>query len=350
MCFSAPRPIRIYADGIYDLFHQGHSRQLMQAKSFFPNVYLIVGVNNDALTNSKKGRTVMDEDERFEGVSHCRYVDEVVRNAPWVLTDEYLEKHKIDFVAHDELPYTTGSDTDVYTDIKAKGMFLATQRTEGISTSDVVSRIVRDYNVYVKRNLARGYSAKELNVSFINVIKEKKFKLQNKMDELKGKGKLLVENIEGKSNEIFQKWDEKSREWIGSFLDLFGREGRLNHLWQEGKGKIRQALSPTGSPRSSPERSRSPSFDDASPPAKSARFSSEQSYSGGTVEEACRIIDDFEPHLSEIATNEMASNEIPEDDDTFEVSTSDDAFDSNISNENMSKMSFQNPHSGLLDS
>lgn len=43
----------------------------------------MVGVVNDELTHKYKGRTVMTEDERYEAVAHCKWVDEVVRSAAY---------------------------------------------------------------------------------------------------------------------------------------------------------------------------------------------------------------------------------------------------------------------------
>lgn len=37
----------------------------------------------------------MTEVERYEALRHCRYVDEILRDAPWTLTPEFLEKHKV---------------------------------------------------------------------------------------------------------------------------------------------------------------------------------------------------------------------------------------------------------------
>ena len=53
--------------------------------------------------------------------------------------------------------------------VKRMGRFMETKRTEGVSTSDIILRVLKDYNDYVMRNLSRGYTRKDLGVSFIRV-------------------------------------------------------------------------------------------------------------------------------------------------------------------------------------
>ena len=55
------------------------------------------------------------------------------------------------------------------------------------------------------------------------ISKEKEVQVRQKMDEIKGK-------LTDKSQEILTKWEEKSRDFIGSFIDMFGRDGRLVSL------------------------------------------------------------------------------------------------------------------------
>jgi len=140
------RPVRIYADGVYDMFHFGHALQLRQAKLSFPSVHLLVGVCSDELVDLHKSRTVMTHAERCESVRHCRWADEVIPDAPWVIDDEFLKKWEIDYVAHDDEPYAgINGVNDVYGFVKEQGKFIPTHRTPGVSTSELLGRMVVDY-------------------------------------------------------------------------------------------------------------------------------------------------------------------------------------------------------------
>ena len=116
--------------------------------------------------------------ERLKSVEACKWVDEIVPNCPWVCTVEFMKERNIDFIAHDAIPYTSGSsDGDVYRGSKEAGMFLPTLRTDGISTSSLIRRIVGDRDDLILRNVQRGDSLNSLNVShmeyFVIVMKHR---------------------------------------------------------------------------------------------------------------------------------------------------------------------------------
>ncbi|CDY65454.1 BnaC03g71920D [Brassica napus] len=212
------RPVRVYADGIYDLFHFGHARSLEQAKKSFPNTYLLVGCCNDETTHKYKGRTVMTAEERYESLRHCKWVDEVIPDAPWVINQEFLDNNRIDYVAHDSLPYadTSGAGKDVYEFVKKVGRFKETMRTEGISTSDIIMRIVKDYNQYVMRNLDRGYSREDLGEKRLRVNMRLK-KLQERVKEQQEKVGEKIQTVKMLRNE----WVENADRWVAGFLEIF---------------------------------------------------------------------------------------------------------------------------------
>ncbi|XP_024384594.1 choline-phosphate cytidylyltransferase 2 [Physcomitrium patens] len=241
---ASDKPVRVYADGIYDLFHFGHARSLEQAKKSFPNVYLLVGCCSDVLTHKHKGKTVMNEAERYESLRHCKWVDEVVQDAPWVISQEFLDKHNIDYVAHDALPYAdaTGAGNDVYDFVKKAGKFKETKRTDGVSTSDLIMRIVKDYNEYVLRNLARGYTRKDLGVSY---VKEKQLQVGVGINKLRQKVKEQQERVGQKLNTVasvadLNEWVENADRWVSGFLEKF--EERCHVMESAIKSQIQKGL------------------------------------------------------------------------------------------------------------
>ena len=139
------RPVRIYVDGCFDLFHVGHSNALRQAKAC--GDYLVVGLVPDHEILLNKGSApVMNEEERFAALSACKWVDEVIRNVPYDLSVEWvdglLKGHKIDYIAHGDDPCITKDGKDAYAYAKSIGVYKEFKRTEGASTTDIVGRML----------------------------------------------------------------------------------------------------------------------------------------------------------------------------------------------------------------
>eukprot|EP00494_Astrolonche_serrata_P005923 UN05940 len=69
-----------------------------------------------------------------------RYVSDVIEDAPYTVTKEFMLEHKIDFVAG----LITGTDSEYDAAYKVpldQKKFLNIGRTEGISTTDILNRI-----------------------------------------------------------------------------------------------------------------------------------------------------------------------------------------------------------------
>ena len=54
----------------------------------------------------------------------------------------------------------------------------------------------------------------------------------------------MKDRIAGKSHELLNKWEEMSREFVTNFVELFGRDGRINSWLRESGRKVRRAISP----------------------------------------------------------------------------------------------------------
>ena len=155
-------PIRIYCDGVWDLAHYGQLRALEQARAAAVaalsascgsligssvTIHLTAGVCSDEDVAAYKGAApVLTYSERAESLLHCRWVDAVIP-APWVPTPAFLDAHGLDVLAHDALPYADLSGAaaggDCYEAIKSAGRFLPTQRTDGVSTTDILARVLQ---------------------------------------------------------------------------------------------------------------------------------------------------------------------------------------------------------------
>jgi len=139
------KPVIVWVDGVFDMMHFGHANMLRQAKAL--GDILIVGVNSDASVRTQKGTApVMTEEERYIAVESCRWVDQIVKASPYVMDNDYLkyitDTYGIDIIVHGDDECLDAQGNDVYGQVKKEGRFRTVKRTEGVSSTDIVGRML----------------------------------------------------------------------------------------------------------------------------------------------------------------------------------------------------------------
>jgi cytidyltransferase-like protein len=132
--------MRVYVDMVADLFHYGHARFLEQARGF--GDYLIVGVHSDAIVARYKRPPILKMEERVAVVRACRFVDEVVPEAPFVLDHSWIERHAIDLVVHGD-DFNQAQLNHSYGVAVEMGILRTVPYTTEISSSQIIDRILR---------------------------------------------------------------------------------------------------------------------------------------------------------------------------------------------------------------
>lgn len=123
-----------YTYGVYDMFHIGHLNLLRRIKDNFDK--LIVGVHNDEQVMTYKQKPIISYKDRLDIIKSCKYVDDVIENAPLVITDNILNEFNVDYVV-------AGRENEEYLkkyyQVSNDRLHLIS-RTEGISTSMLKSK------------------------------------------------------------------------------------------------------------------------------------------------------------------------------------------------------------------
>lgn len=136
--------MHIFLTGVFDLFHYGHMDFLRRTRELFNGkVTITAGVHNDKESAQYKRVPILTMDERIKAVNGCKYVDNVIGDAPYVLDKEkwvtLKKKHGFDACIAC-IDYDSDNDP-YYIGPRETGEIIYVNRTPNISTTEILERI-----------------------------------------------------------------------------------------------------------------------------------------------------------------------------------------------------------------
>ena len=140
-------PRKIYVDGIFDLFHKGHVLHFKHIKEL-DNLdnHLVVGIISDKDAKDYKRLPIYNQENRKILVESCKYVDEIIENAPLILTKDFIENNKIDLICHGFSNENDIKKQEKFFEVPRKmNKFKPVPYNTGISTTEIIDKIKKNY-------------------------------------------------------------------------------------------------------------------------------------------------------------------------------------------------------------
>ncbi|KAJ3075583.1 Ethanolamine-phosphate cytidylyltransferase [Rhizoclosmatium hyalinum] len=85
----------------------------------------------------------MNETERYAAVAACKWVDEVAEDAPYETSLETMDRYNCEFCVHGDDITTMADGSDCYSFAKKAGRYKEFKRTQGVSTTELVGRMLK---------------------------------------------------------------------------------------------------------------------------------------------------------------------------------------------------------------
>lgn len=127
-----------------DLFHANHVKLLKEASEFGDKLY--VGVLSNETASTYKRTPIVSMDDRIAVIESCRYVDKVISDAPLNITEEFMNKYKIDLVVHSHNIDEHYLYEETYREPVRLNKFKRLDYHKGISTTKIVNKILSEYS------------------------------------------------------------------------------------------------------------------------------------------------------------------------------------------------------------
>ncbi|KAH7145619.1 hypothetical protein B0J13DRAFT_553738 [Dactylonectria estremocensis] len=150
---------RIWVDGCFDFFHHGHAGAIVQARQLGTELY--AGVHSDEEILANKGPTVMTLEERLAATNACRWVTRSIGSAPYVTYLPYISHYGCKYVVHGDDITSDSDGNDCYRFVKEAGRFKVVKRSPGISTTDLVGRMLLCTKTHFIKSLEKKLAGDE---------------------------------------------------------------------------------------------------------------------------------------------------------------------------------------------